>query len=346
MHRLLCWFGLSFAAWGVSPAFGGAGDGARPVNLAAGKSVRVVSEVAERYGQGLLDALCDGNFWTRWSAMPDDDPVLVVDLGETTRFDQVFIQWEVANAKAYRLEVSSDGSRWREVYATDDAAGGGESIVFETVEARFVKLHLLERGTSWNYSIHELEVYDNGGRPAFTDRWADYEKTLLRRVDFEDVGAGPLADLGIANLWAWSEGGEVLNVRQPSASGEMSVRGSGLGWGGGINLLVNEEIEDESFYQVVIWGKASDSAHPLRLWSNHAGGEGRWQLATSDRGAGKVRLDDTEFTRVVFTHFTGTYPSDRGVLQIEFGQEPEGEPSSGLLSGSVDTIEVYKLSPP
>lgn len=70
---------------------------------------------------------------------------------------QVVIQWQNSYAKAYRIQVSPDGTTWTDVYATTTGAGGTETISV-TGSGRFIRVYGTQRATQYGYSIWELQV--------------------------------------------------------------------------------------------------------------------------------------------------------------------------------------------
>lgn len=75
------------------------------------------------------DNVTDGDDTTRWavSAAGRDDPAgwLAVDLGAQRQVDRVELQWEeqAAYGKAYRVQVSVDGTTWTDVATVDGDVG-------------------------------------------------------------------------------------------------------------------------------------------------------------------------------------------------------------------------------
>lgn len=131
----------------------------RRYNLAEGKPVTASSEVTDARGNCPARFVNDGKPATRWSSEFSDPQWIQIDLGEEQTIGRVELTWEAAYGKSYRIEVSSDGQNWRTVYETDDGRGGTEKIAFEPTRARYVKLHGLQRGTQWGYSLWELKVF-------------------------------------------------------------------------------------------------------------------------------------------------------------------------------------------
>ena len=118
----------------------------------------------------------DGNFSTRWSSAwfegdnsnpPDsnldndpNDEWIMVDLGESIDIDNIILYWEAAYGKEYDIELSYDGYIWRTAYQERNGNGDQDNIVFDSVKSgRYVRIHCLQRGTQYGYSLWEISVY-------------------------------------------------------------------------------------------------------------------------------------------------------------------------------------------
>ncbi len=128
-------------------------------NLARGRSVSVSS--TEFNGVEGWKAT-DGNVGTRWSSRFSDPQEIMVDLGASKSFNQVVLKWENAYGKRFGIYYWT-GSQWQNVYWTDDGRGGTNTISFNSVTARYVKMYGIQRGTWYGYSLWEFEVYDTTG---------------------------------------------------------------------------------------------------------------------------------------------------------------------------------------
>lgn len=105
------------------------------------------------------DLAFDGNPATRWSSQWYDTPQwLEYDLGSITTFNTVTIDWEAAYAKTYRIQVSDNRINWTDIYVTVDGDGGTDELIFDAVDARYVRMYATERGTEWGYSIWEMKI--------------------------------------------------------------------------------------------------------------------------------------------------------------------------------------------
>lgn len=102
----------------------------------------------------------DGSMATRWSSPEGVDPQwLSVDLGTARSFNEIRLYWETAYGKNYKIQISSNGSNWTDVYQTYVGDGGLDLVQIPTVNARYVRMYGIERGTAWGYSLYSFEVY-------------------------------------------------------------------------------------------------------------------------------------------------------------------------------------------
>jgi len=101
----------------------------------------------------------DGKPDTRWSSAFADHQWLAVDLGKATSISKIILSWERAFGQSYAIEVSLDGTTWREAWKTSTGKGGKDVITFAPVEARHVRLRADRRGTAHGFSLWELQVF-------------------------------------------------------------------------------------------------------------------------------------------------------------------------------------------
>lgn len=108
---------------------------------------------------GEAGAVADGSTGSRWSSRYADHEWVYVDLGASQEISSVVLHWETAYARAYSLQVSGDAQSWTDVYVNDTAKGGLETISFNPVKARYVRMLGRKRATEWGYSLYDFEVY-------------------------------------------------------------------------------------------------------------------------------------------------------------------------------------------
>jgi len=137
-------------------------------NLALNKTVTASSiEAAGLEGTKAVD----GNATTtRWASTEGIDPQWIyVDLGAIYNITRVKITWETALGKDYQIQLSNDGSAWG---TPIKSVTGNTALVNDHTglsgSGRYVRINGTARGTTYGYSIYELEVYGTAGSAVAT----------------------------------------------------------------------------------------------------------------------------------------------------------------------------------
>jgi beta-glucanase (GH16 family) len=107
-------------------------------------------------------AAFDGNPGTRWSSLFTDPQWIQVDLGTAQPICEVVLNWEAAYARAFTVQVSSNGTSWTNVYSTTTGTGGDQTIPVAG-NGRYVRLNGTARGTQYGYSLWEFQVRTGTG---------------------------------------------------------------------------------------------------------------------------------------------------------------------------------------
>lgn len=137
--------------------------------LSQGKPASSSSKEGSSFSSGKA---FDGNLTTtRWASLEGHDPEWIrVDLGSVQQITRVKLFWEAAYGKAYRIQVSPDAATWTTVYTTSSGDGGLDDLAV-SASGRYVRMYGTARGTSYGYSLWEMQVFggtpDPGG-PSFT----------------------------------------------------------------------------------------------------------------------------------------------------------------------------------
>jgi hypothetical protein len=113
-------------------------------------------------------AAVDGNPATRWGSAWSDPQWVRVDLGGAATITSVKLQWETAYAKAFQIQTSPDGNIWSSVYSTTTGAGGSQTLTVSG-SGRYVRMYGTQRGTTYGYSLFELQVYGSLVNPPASD---------------------------------------------------------------------------------------------------------------------------------------------------------------------------------
>ncbi|MGW5353887.1 discoidin domain-containing protein [Streptomyces sp. NPDC004031] len=148
-----------------------------PVNLSLGANAKATASYQD--GTYLAANAIDGNSSSRWSSDHSNDPNawLQVDLGAEYAVTTARLDWEAAYGKAYKIQVSDDGSHWTDAYSTTTGQGGSETATVNR-NARYVRMQGVTPATQYGYSLYEFAVYGTpvtgaaGGATVYGD--ADY----------------------------------------------------------------------------------------------------------------------------------------------------------------------------
>jgi hyaluronoglucosaminidase len=101
----------------------------------------------------------DGLIDTRWSSIYKDNEWVYIDLGQVFTVGRFVLNWEVAYGLEYEIQVSFDAENWETVYHEKKGDGKIDEFSIDPVEARYVRMFGVKRGTQWGFSLWEFEIY-------------------------------------------------------------------------------------------------------------------------------------------------------------------------------------------
>jgi len=102
----------------------------------------------------------DGDTATRWASAFTDNEWIQVDLGGVHQISDVKLDWEVAAAKDYQIQTSTDGQTWATVKTVaGNAATGWLDYPNLNASGRYVRVNCTARATEWGYSLYEVQVF-------------------------------------------------------------------------------------------------------------------------------------------------------------------------------------------
>jgi len=219
----------------------------KPSNLALNKPTRASSvqgTLAARYAtDGTTTAT---NPDTRWSSLATDTEWIRVDLGQKYDLSRVVLYWEGAYGKAFDIQVADDTVQTRRL-AYHESAGDGSTddlTLPAGTAGRYVWLTGITRGTTYGYSLYELEVYGLTHQdPAL--------KSIVVTPNFSAVTTGKTVAFAAASLdqfgnafaatptWTAS-GGSISSagVFSASAAGTYTITATAGGINGSASLTV------------------------------------------------------------------------------------------------------------
>ncbi len=137
-------------------------------NLAQDKYTYASSQENDKFR---AEFATDGYFTSRWNSDFSDPQWICVDLGAIKNIHRVVLHWEAAYAKSYRVQVSTDATHWADAFSTSAGDGGVDNITFGPIDARYVRIYGTERGTPYDYSLWEFEVFVTPSVPSVGNWW-------------------------------------------------------------------------------------------------------------------------------------------------------------------------------
>lgn len=100
----------------------------------------------------------DNDNTTRWGSAYEDSTTIYVDLRGPATISRVYLIWEVAYGKDFKIEVSNDALTWTGVARVSNNSLHYNEFALN-VTARYVRVHGLARGTGFGYSLYEFQIY-------------------------------------------------------------------------------------------------------------------------------------------------------------------------------------------
>lgn len=113
----------------------------------------------------------DGDMSTRWGTPSSQSDRasqwFMVDLGEAKEIDTVVLYWEstISCPSEYKIQISNDGETFTDVYHETNGQGGTETVTFDKISARYVRMQGIKEKGKYGYSLYEFEVYNKSLNP-------------------------------------------------------------------------------------------------------------------------------------------------------------------------------------
>lgn len=107
----------------------------------------------------------DGDANTRWGSeydtklttIPPDSNSIYLDMQGTATITQVYLNWETAYGRDFKLEVSDDAKVWKGILKVTGNTSSTNTLAVSG-KGRYLRMHGLKRGTQYGYSLWEFQV--------------------------------------------------------------------------------------------------------------------------------------------------------------------------------------------
>ncbi|MGB8982233.1 MAG: clostripain-related cysteine peptidase, partial [Anaerolineales bacterium] len=124
-------------------------------NLALGKAAYASSVHTSNVASRVTDGLSS----TAWSSTFAEPAWIYIDLGSPQTIQQVILIWESAYGGEYQIEGSTNATTWT-ILAQEFHGDGGTDYLSVSGTWRYIRMHGMQRGTGWGFSILEFQVLD------------------------------------------------------------------------------------------------------------------------------------------------------------------------------------------
>lgn len=127
------------------------------VNLSLGGTASASQSESQNQPAGAID----GNYTTRWaSGSTIGDASLTIDLKQAYPVSKVVLNWEAAYALQYKIQGSSDGTTFTDLYVQSNGKGGMEEISLNSPQkVRYLRMQGVQNKPGLGFSLYEMEAY-------------------------------------------------------------------------------------------------------------------------------------------------------------------------------------------
>ena len=130
-------------------------------HAAIGAQVVASSTHQEFPGEGTVEALVDGNIFSRWSSDYSAPQKIVIAFDEPTKLKKLRLYWEKASAKSYSISIPAGDNKWTTFYEEKKGKMGPkiDEINMKKITVDSIMLDLYGRmSNTWGFSLYEIEA--------------------------------------------------------------------------------------------------------------------------------------------------------------------------------------------
>ena len=105
---------------------------------------------------------CDWTPTSKWVSGAGDPQWISVDLGSPYAIDKVVLRWDAAFAKSYKIQVSGDGTNWKDAYSTTKGDGRVDDLSIPKTTSRYWRMYGTKQGNGDGYALWDVEIWTSG----------------------------------------------------------------------------------------------------------------------------------------------------------------------------------------
>ena len=128
-------------------------------NILSGKKITASSVTGDNVANNAIDS----DVKTRWESQhgKDDPEWIMIELGDSYKVDGFRIVWENAAAKEYKIQISTNGNEWKDIYEVKEGKSGEiYEANFDSVTAKYIRLIGASKTLpDYGYSIYDFQIF-------------------------------------------------------------------------------------------------------------------------------------------------------------------------------------------
>ena len=122
-----------------------------------------IAEVKFYKDEKKIDICGSHHFSSAWMSAGNEDEWIYVDLGTSSKFDRVVLNWIQPAAKGV-LQISNDALNWKDIQKLPKSISLNQNIKLKrSATGRYIRLLMHQPAVSRGYILSEVEVYGRGG---------------------------------------------------------------------------------------------------------------------------------------------------------------------------------------
>jgi PKD repeat protein len=141
----------------------------------------------------------DANTSSRWASQFRDNQWFKIELDSMYVLGKIKITWENAFASQYEIQTSTDDVNWKTIFIESKGNGTIDEIKFSPDTAKYVRINLLKRATSYGFSFYEFEIYRSDGTTYTSINEIDANKNEIK------IFPSPMTDTSTIQLYLSSQ---------------------------------------------------------------------------------------------------------------------------------------------
>jgi hypothetical protein len=144
-----------------------------------------------------IELAFDNKLNNEWKSLSDQNQFIQIDFQRLREFGGIHIAWaDTFKAREFNVLISEDEKEWKKIYSVSSNSGQQSFLRTAEIEARFVKINMLQSYNNSVYGIHEISFIDVKNAVTVNDfllyaasksHWTDFPRYFNRFASYWTV---------------------------------------------------------------------------------------------------------------------------------------------------------------